>query len=65
MEGFYRKEGGARKFLAKEKDYFRQSHLSLGERARDLILQITSSSWGMERAHVTEFLIDVDQKIPD
>jgi len=47
MEDFYRKEGGARKLLAKEKkDCSKQGHLSLGGKAEGLIRWITSSSFG-------------------
>ena len=40
-KGFYRKEGRARKLLAKEKDYFRQGRFPSGGRT-GVLMQTTS-----------------------
>lgn len=46
MEGIYRKEGGARKFSAKEKKgLFQAGHLPLG-RTRGLLGRLSHFLWG-------------------
>lgn len=66
MEGFCRKEGEARKLSAKEKKgVFQARSLSLMGKGRGLIkCTSSSSSGGMERAHVKDNLMDADLKVP-
>ena len=50
MEGFYRKEGGARSdYQKKGKNDFKQAQSAFQERAEGLIMQIVSSFLGVER----------------
>lgn len=58
IEGFYRKKGGARELLTEEETSF------LGGAGR-VIIQMACFCGEMERAHVTDYYIGVDQKIPD
>lgn len=67
MEGFCRKEGGARKFLVKDRIL---SPCLRGERS--LIWKVISSSFGGRQgergdgeAPVMDYLIGADQKVPD
>ena len=67
MECFYKQEGKARELLTKEKKglFFRPRHLLEG-REQGFIMQIASFLGdGMESTHMIEYLIHVDQKIPD
>ena len=55
MEGIYKREGGVRKLLVKEKDCSRQG-LSLRGRASGFIMQITSyffGEWGRPGWQIT------------
>lgn len=65
MEGFYRKEGGARSYYQKKiKDSFRQGHFPLEGRAGVIIMQMTSC-WMDGEVPVTDYFISANQKIPD
>ena len=65
---FYRKEGRARKLLAKEKKgVFQARSFFLSGKSRSSDQQISSSFFAgrVERAHMTDDLIGASQKIPD
>lgn len=63
MEGLYRKEGGARKLLAKErKDGSWPGHLPLGRQQGVLLVDCLIFLLGVEGALVTDYLIGTDQK---
>lgn len=67
VQGFYRWKKGREEDSSKRKDDFSSGHVCLRERdTKAFIMQIASSKSrvGMERAHVTDDLIDTDQKIP-
>ncbi|KAF6372055.1 hypothetical protein mRhiFer1_009792 [Rhinolophus ferrumequinum] len=68
MEGFCRKKGGARMFLTKEnKGLFLDQYIFCGEgNSKDFYhTDCLFFLWWMEKARMTDYLIDIDQKIPD
>lgn len=67
MEGFCRQEGGEEVISErKEENASGKIFFPEEEEQRDIITQIASTSfWGMERAHVTYYLIGASWKIPD
>ena len=68
IQGFYRQEAEARKLLAiAKKGLFQARSHSFGGKGEGLSCRpsLLPLGWGMERAHVTYYLIGADQKIPD
>lgn len=64
---FYGKEGWAKKLLAKEKKrLFQAKSPSLrGKGSGFSLVDYLIFPWEVDRAHVTDYLISADQKIPD
>lgn len=67
MEGIFRKKGGARKLLTKEK---RGLFLDLNNFFRENMKDFYHAHyvfflWGIRRAHVTDYVIGFSQEIPD
>lgn len=67
MEGFYKKKlVGTRKLLEKENKWLFQARLpSIRGRWGSFHADYLSFFWGMEKAHVTNYFIATDHKIPD
>ena len=69
LEGlyFYRKKGGARELLIKEKKriVFRPRHLWGWGNSKDFYCAGHLFLWGIDKAHMTDYLIGADQKILD
>lgn len=60
----YRKKGGERKHRAKEKDSFMQGHLR-GKSRNFYDADYFLFLWGTESTHVTDYITDIDLRIPD
>lgn len=68
MEGLYRKEGGKEVIRKRKEKTILGQDISLGDgtpRVLPCRLPLLLLGGGMERAHMTHYLIDTDQKNPD